>query len=134
MRRIVPLLITFVLAALPLTAQTRSAPVPAILGTWKLDPQSTSSQRKTAPATVIVRDDSSASYGKETVRWRLPKKDVIALALGGEWVTYKYKVRGQRMTLSGGDLTEPVTLTRVGPPSVRPDSVHIPPDPDLEPS
>jgi hypothetical protein len=134
MRRFVPLLLAIVLAALPLAAQTKSAPVPAFLGTWKLDPQSTASQRKAAPATVVVRADSSASYGKETVRWRLPKKDMIALALGGEWVTYKYRVKGQRMTLSGGDLTEPVTLTRVGPPSARPDSVRIPPDPDLEPS
>ena len=65
--------------------------------------------------------DSSASYGNETVRWRLVG-DSLALALGGEWVNYRLKLKGKRLTLSGGDLTEPVTFERVGPPSPRPDS------------
>jgi hypothetical protein len=34
------------------------------------------------------------------------------------------------MTLSGGDLVKPVTLTRAGPPTERPASVAVPPDPD----
>ncbi len=55
--------------------------------------------------------DSSASYGNETVRWR-SLGDSLALALGGEWVNYRLKLKGTRLTLSGGDLTEPVTFER----------------------
>jgi hypothetical protein len=106
------------------------AQAPAILGTWKFDLKQ--GDRKQAPRTVIVRADSSASYGVETVRWRIVG-DSLALALGGEWVNYRLKVGGKRLTLSGGDLTEPVTFQLVGPPTPRPDSVPIPPDPDTEP-
>ena len=81
---------------------------------------------------MIVRSDSSASYGDETVRWRMVG-DSLALALGGEWVNYRLKLKGKRLTLSGGDLTEPVTFDLVGPPTARPDSVPVPPDPDTEP-
>ena len=58
--------------------------------------------RTAAPATAA-----------ETVRWRI-MGDSLALALGGEWVNYRLKLKGKRLTLSGGDLTEPVTFERVG--------------------
>jgi hypothetical protein len=102
---------------------------PAILGTWKFDIRQ--GDRK-GPQMVIVRADSSASYGTETVRWRVVG-DSLALALGGEWVNYRVKLKGKRLTLSGGDLTEPVSFERVGPPSPRPDSIPVPPDPDQAP-
>ena len=103
---------------------------PPILGTWKAELRDR--DRKDAPREVVVRADSSASWSKETVRWRL-KPDSIRIVLGGEWVTYRLQVKGTRMTLSGGDLAKPISLTRVGPPTARPDSVSIPPDPDLAP-
>jgi hypothetical protein len=102
---------------------------PAILGTWKFDIRQ--GDRK-GPQMVIVRADSSASYGTETVRWRVVG-DSLALALGGEWVNYRVKLKGKRLTLSGGDLTEPVSFERVGPPSPRPDSIPVPPDPEQVP-
>lgn len=108
-----------------------TAQQPAILGTWKFDLKQ--GDKKEGPRTVIVRPDSSASYGAETVRWRI-LGDSLALALGGEWVNYRLKLKGKRLTLSGGDLTEPVTFERVGPPSPRPDTVAVPPDPDVVPS
>ncbi len=117
-------LVLLALVARPLAAQTSA---PAILGTWQADLKD--AKRKDAPRTVIVRSDSSASYGTETVRWRL-KPDSIMLALGGEWVTYRLQLKGVKLTLSGGDLTKPVTLTKIGAPTPRPDSVPIPPDPD----
>ena len=116
------------LAAVPGTA---AAQQPAILGTWKFDLNQ--GDKKEGPRTVIVRPDSSASYGAETVRWRIVG-DSLALALGGEWVNYRLKLKGKRLTLSGGDLTEPVTFEKVGPPSPRPDTVAIPPDPNTVPS
>ena len=116
------------LAAVPGTA---AAQQPAILGTWKFDLNQ--GDKKEGPRTVIVRSDSSASYGAETVRWRIVG-DSLALALGGEWVNYRLKLKGKRLTLSGGDLTEPVTYEKVGPPSPRPDTVAVPPDPSTVPS
>lgn len=117
-------LLLLVLVARPLVAQNSAPP---ILGTWQADLKD--AKRKDAPRTVIVRSDSSASYGTETVRWRL-KPDSIMLALGGEWVTYRLQLKGVKLTLSGGDLTKPVTLTKIGAPTPRPDTVPVPPDPD----
>jgi hypothetical protein len=102
---------------------------PAIVGTWKAELQD--QDRKDAPREVVVRADSSASWAKEHVRWRL-KPDSIMIALGGEWVTYRLKVTRTKLTLSGGDLAKPITLTRIGPPTPRPDSVPVPPDPDRQ--
>jgi hypothetical protein len=128
--RIARLMIAAALLAAPGALHAQG---PSILGTWKVDPKAAAKQ-KSGPSLVIVRPDSSASYGKETVRWRLTGKDKISLVLGGEWVQYDMKLKKQQLTLSGGDLTDPITLERVGPPTARPDSVRIPPDPDKEPS
>ncbi|HEY7029112.1 MAG TPA: hypothetical protein VH438_15970 [Gemmatimonadales bacterium] len=120
------LLTTALLLPAPLAAQG-----PSILGTWQADLKD--AKRTDAPRTVIVRSDSSASYGTETVRWRIHQKgDSVALALGGEWVTYGFKVKGTKLTLSGGDLQKPITLTRMGDPTPRPDSIPVPPDPDTQ--
>lgn len=114
------------MVAVPGTVQAQG---PAVLGTWKFD--LAQGDRPAGPRLVIVRPDSSASYGTETVRWRIVG-DSLALALGGEWVNYRLKLKGNRLTLSGGDLTEPVTFELVGPPTPRPDTVPIPPDPATE--
>lgn len=103
---------------------------PGLVGTWKL----TDEKIKTSgPREVVIRPDSSASWGKEHSRWRILPGNVIKIAVGGEWETYKYKVKGNRLTISGGDLVDPVTLTRIGPATPRPDHVPVPPDPDVEP-
>jgi hypothetical protein len=106
-----------------IAAQGKAAP--DLAGTWTVEKGNVKTD---GPRTVVIRADSSASWGKEMVRWRLVN-DRIMIALGGEWETYKIKVRGIRMTLSGPDLPEEVTLRRVGPPTARPDSIPVPPDP-----
>jgi hypothetical protein len=121
------ILAAVLVGAVPVSARAQT---PAVLGTWKFDLKQ--GNKKQGPRTVIVRADSSASYGTETVRWRIVG-DSLALALGGEWVNYRLKLKGKRLTLSGGDLTEPVTFDLVGPPTPRPDTIPIPPDPDTEP-
>ena len=93
----------------------------SLLGTWQ-------AKADAEVPEIIIRADSSASYGTETVRWRV-RTDTIMIALGGEWVCYKLRVKGDKMTLSEGDLVEPLTLKRVGPPSTRPDSISVPDDP-----
>jgi hypothetical protein len=119
------------LAAIPATtyAQTAATQPGAVHGTWRVEG---SAIKNNGPREVIIRADSSASWGKETVRWRLPSEGRIMIALGGEWETYRMKLKGDKLTLSGGDLTEPITLKRAGPPTPRPDGVPIPADPDTE--
>lgn len=105
-----------------------SKPPPLVSGVWQLEKGKV---KANGPVTIVIRPDSSASWGKETVRWRL-QTDRIMIALGGEWEIYQLKLSRDRMTLSGGDLTEAITLKRVRPPTPRPDSVAIPPDPDTD--
>ena len=96
---------------------------PRLEGTWK-------AETPDGPQTVIVRADSSASFGDETVRWRIVA-DSIFIAMGDEWMVYNFAVRGRQLTLSGGDLEEPIVLERVGPASARPDTVPVPPAPPM---
>jgi hypothetical protein len=112
------------------SGNTSAKPAAASLqGTWRVDAGAVT---KSGPREVVIRPDSSASWGKETVRWRLPAPGKIMIALGGEWETYRMKLKGDKLTLSGGDLSEPITLKRTGPATPRPDSVPIPPDPDTQ--
>jgi hypothetical protein len=115
-------LLGIALAVLPLGAAAGQR-APHLDGTWRA---------KTAdgPQTVIVRTDSSASWGDETVRWRIVA-DSIFIAMGDEWMVYNFQMAGRRLTLSGGDLEDPILLERVGPATPRPDSVAVPPAPPM---
>jgi hypothetical protein len=83
------------------------------------------------PREVIIRPDSSASFGEETIRWRVIG-DSIFLAFGDDWVGYVFKLKGNELTVSGGDLEEPMQLKRVGPPAPRPEGVPLPPAPPMK--
>lgn len=110
-----------VLMPAPLLGQS-----PSVEGTWKVDSKL---DTRGGPREVIIRADSSATWGKETSRWRL-KGDSIRVAIGGEWETYRVEVSKTRLTISGGDLQKPISLKRVGPATPRPAGVAVPPDPD----
>ncbi len=83
------------------------------------------------PTEVIVRADSSASVGEETVRWRIVA-DSIHIAFGEEWMVYGFARDRNRLTLSGGDLEEPMELEFVGPPTPLPAGVDVPPAPPAD--
>jgi hypothetical protein len=75
---------------------------------------------------VMVRSDSSAQFGEQVARWRLVG-DSIWFTLGdGAWQVYGLKVAGDKLTLSGGDLDQPVSLRRRGPPTARPAGLVVP--------
>lgn len=120
MIRMLPLLLLS-LATAPVTAQT--ATPPRLEGTWRADTPD-------GPREIVVRNDSSASFGDETVRWRIVA-DSIFIALGDEWLVYNFKLEGRRLTLSGGDLEDPITLQRTGPATPRPADVDVPPAPPM---
>ena len=113
---------TCVLAAavFPLAGAAQSAR-PELSGTWR-------AETPDGPQVIIVRPDSSASFGDDIVRWRI-EGDSLHLALGDEWMVYKYELRRNMLTLSGGDLEEPIALERVGPATPRPPGVDVPPAP-----
>ena len=120
-KRVLPsALVALALAAPAAAAQTAA---PDLRGTWK-------AETAEGPHEIIVRADSSASFGDEIVRWRIVA-DSIFIALGDEWLVYNFVVDGRRLTLSGGDLVDPITLERIGPPTPRPDGVPVPPAPPM---
>jgi hypothetical protein len=78
---------------------------------------------------IMVREDSSAQFGNDVARWRVVG-DSLWLTLGdGVWMVYALALKGERLTLSGGDLEKPVSLRRVGAALPRPDSLRIPEPP-----
>src|ERR1051326_2842480 len=103
------LLLFLVNSGIQLAAQER--PGTPLSGLWQLE---AGKVRADGPRTVMIRADSSASWGKETVRWRL-KPDSIMIALGGEWESYKLRLKGDRLQLPGGDLSPRTTLHGGGP-------------------
>ena len=113
------------LALILATAAGAQAPAPPrIEGTWR-------AETPDGPREIIVRADSSASFGDETVRWRVVA-DSIFIALGDEWLVYAFALRTQVLTLSGGDLEEPITLRRVGPATPRPEHIPVPQAPPMD--
>ena len=78
---------------------------------------------------IMVRSDSSAQFGDQVARWRVVG-DSLWMTLGdGVWQVYGMKLRGDKLTLSGGDLEKPVTLRHIGPPTPRADTIPLPPPP-----
>jgi hypothetical protein len=106
---------------LPAIPHAASAQVTDLTGTWQADTPD-------GPQQVVVRSDSSASFGEEVIRWSAAA-DTVYLAFGDEWVGYHFVLRGRTLTLSGGDLLDPIRLTRVGPPTPLPEGVTVPPAP-----
>lgn len=102
---------------------------PDVTGTWRV---AEGTDTGNGPREVIIRADSSASWGRETVRWRLQgsQGEKIWIAIGGEWEIYDLRIRNNAMTLSGGGLRKAVTLRKTGPATPRPANVPVPPDPD----
>ena len=108
---------------LPVAAAGQQSPLE---GTWRV---ASGVDAKGGPREVIIRADSSASWGEDTVRWRLKPKNRIAIAIGDEWEVYELKLSARELRLSGGDLQEAVTLRRVGPATPRAPGVPVPPPP-----
>ncbi len=103
------LAVIYALLPVALVAQQET---PDLTGVWQADTPE-------GPQTIVVRDDSTVSFGEETVRVRV-EADTILVQFGEEWVGYNYELNGDSLTLSGGDLLDPVTLSRrVGPASFR---------------
>lgn len=116
MRRAYLLLAVLPALAAPLAAQRA---VPRLEGEWEAKVQD-------GLHYIMVRADSSAQVGEQVARWRVVG-DSLWLTVGdGAWQVYGMALTAERLTLSGGDLDQPVTLRRIGPAKPRAASVKIP--------
>ena len=116
------LLVSLVAAAVPARAAAQTTHRVRLEGDWL-------ARAGDAIRHIMVRSDSSAQFGDQVARWRLVG-DSLWITLGdGVWQVYGMSVRGDQLTLSGGDLEKPVALKRVGPPTARPDSLVVPKPP-----
>jgi hypothetical protein len=86
----------------PISAQSS---LPNLTGTWEADTPE-------GPQRLVVGSDSIVRLGTDSVQWR-QTPDSVFLLLGGEWVGYRYVLREPTLTLSGGDLLDPLVLRRV---------------------
>ncbi|HXH63093.1 MAG TPA: hypothetical protein VNG95_02860 [Gemmatimonadales bacterium] len=103
------------LAVSPLAAQSHAR----LEGDW---------QAKTSDGIhhIMVRGDSSAQFGEQVARWRMVG-DSLWITLGdGAWQVYGMKLLGDHLTLSGGDLDDPVVLRRTGAATPRPPGLVVP--------
>ena len=116
--------IAFPLVALVLPPVLAGQISPGVTGIWR-------AETPDGPQQIIVRPDSSASFGDDIVRWRLDV-DSIHLAIGDEWMVYKFELRRDKLILSGGDLEDPIELQRVGPATPRPQGIEVPPAPPAD--
>lgn len=101
------LIVTLLFPAAALAQNDGRPPSLGLTGTWQ-------ASTPDGPQSVIVREDSTASFGEETVPWRV-SADTIFIQFGEEWVGYTFALEADTLTLSGGDLEEPIELHRVGP-------------------
>ena len=106
-----------------LVAQSRGTH-PRLEGKWE-------ARTDDGPRLIMVRADSSAQFGDQVARWRLVGDSVWFTMGDGVWNVYGLKVAGDKLTISGGDLDKPVTLRRVGPATVRPDTLQVPDPPPM---
>lgn len=104
-----------------LTAQSRG-PRARLEGKWE-------AKTDDGPRLIMVRADSSAQFGDQVARWRVVADSVWFTLGDGVWNVYGLKIAGDKLTISGGDLDKPVTLRRVGPATVRPDTLQVPEPP-----
>lgn len=111
--------LSFAASALP--AQSRS-PRARLEGKWE-------AKTDDGPRLIMVRADSSAQFGDQVARWRVVDDSVWFTLGDGVWNVYGLKIAGDKLTISGGDLDKPVTLRRVGPATVRPDTLQVPEPP-----
>ncbi len=97
-------------------------------GPWRLEGK-WEAHTDDGPRLIMVRPDSSAQFGDEVARWRVVGDSVWFTLGDGMWNVYGLKVTQDKLTISGGDLEKPVTLRRVGPATVRPDTLKVPDPP-----
>ncbi len=63
--------------------------------------------------TLMLNPDGSGEFDGEPIKFT-DKGAVLAIISGGKTTNYTFTIRGNAMTLSGGDLEKPITFARQG--------------------
>ena len=62
--------------------------------------------------TVSFNQDGTGKLDKDQIRYKI-QGDKLDVTLYGEITTYNYKLAGNTLTISGGDLDEPLKFVRI---------------------
>ena len=77
-----------------------------LLGTWK-------SASADDPMILTLKSDSTGELDGEAIKFNVKgDKFMITIVDEGETHTYRYKLQGNSLTISGGDLEAPMTFTK----------------------
>ena len=97
--KFITVIILCLLFAAPVSAN------PALHGTWSaaVDGQ---------PLTVTFEPNGTGSINGKPMRWQTLMRLLVVQHQGGETVSYSFDARGDRLSVSGGDLDGIVTLSR----------------------
>jgi hypothetical protein len=92
-----------------LSAMGQDAPPPGVAGTWE--------HKGVAGETItfILNPDGSAKIDDDAAKYTVAG-NTISVVIDGETIRYTFKLEGDAMTVSGGDLDKPTTFTRKGTP------------------
>ncbi len=63
--------------------------------------------------TLILNQDGSGEFDGEAIRFA-EKGSILAIISGDKTTNYNFNLKGDAMTLSGGDLEKPITFSRKG--------------------
>ena len=85
-----------------------------LVGTWKGSFQG-------YPFDLQLKADGTGTITGDPIRWKVQGQSLVLTGEDGP-ETYHFELRGSQLLLSGGDLFEPMTLTRVGGSSAPPAS------------
>jgi len=85
-------------------AQARSGA--SLAGTW-------SGTLMGEPLRLVLQGDGSGSLDGDPIAWS-NTADVLTIVSEGEAIVYAYRLEGGCLTVAGGDLLVPLTLTRAG--------------------
>jgi hypothetical protein len=81
---------------------------PALVGTWVGKVEGYGIEME-----LVLNADGSADFEGEAGRWRVQSSKLL-LTQEGETTAYEFKLQGSQLTLTGGDLMAPLTLSRAG--------------------
>jgi hypothetical protein len=97
-------LTAFGLLLLAADVPSRAADAPNVAGAWEYkDPASG------ITVTFLLNPDGSGKFADQAIRYTV-EADKLQLVADGEKLTYNFKLDGDTMTVSGGDLDKPRRL------------------------
>lgn len=101
-------LTAFGLLLLAADVPSRAADAPNVAGAWEYkDPASG------ITVTFLLNPDGSGKFADQAIRYTV-EADKLQLVADGEKLTYNFRLDGDTMTVSGGDLDKPAAFTRKG--------------------